>query len=85
MLIFQISLTFDTKDIRKLCFRLHVLLELAHSDLLAVSATISSCSVDTKMILHSRVHVERWIALSIALRIWFSRAIAILWLLLRID
>ena len=86
MSINDISLTFDTEDVHELCFRLHVLLELAHSDLLAVSATIWRCSVVTRvLLLHSRVYHERRIAWSIANHIRFSRAIAHLWLLLRVG
>ena len=86
MLINDISLTFDTEDVHELCYRLHVLLELAHCDFLAISATIRRCSVVTKvLLLHSRVYHERWIAYSVANHIRFSRAIARLWLLLRVG
>ena len=86
MSISEISLTFDTENVHELCFRLHVLLELAHSDLLAVSATIRRCSVVTMLLLlHSSVYHERLIAWSIANHIRFSRAIAHLWLLLRVG
>ena len=82
----EIYLTFDTEDVHELCFRLHVLLELAHSDLLTVSATIRRCSIVTMgILLHSRVYHESRIAWSIANHIRFSRAIAHLWLLLRVG